>query len=85
MDTTLNSGHNEINHLIPSRQPIRKICLEPSFFSVQPINSYDIQYETVAERDAFLEVELAVSLTFPFHFFRAAASLSLGLVLMIYM
>lgn len=55
------------------------------FFSVQPINSYDIQYETVAERDAFLEVELAVSLTFPFHFFRAAASLSLGLVLMIYM
>lgn len=55
------------------------------FFSVQPINSYDIQYKTVAGRDAFLEVELAVSLTFPFHFFRAAASLSLGLVLMIYM
>lgn len=36
------------------------------FFSVQPINSYDIQYKTVAGRDAFLEVELAVSLT---HFY----------------
>lgn len=40
------------------------------FFSVQPINSYDIQYKTVAGCDAFLEVELAVSLTnFYFTFF----------------
>lgn len=70
MDTTLNSGHNEISHPIPSKQPVRKIRYAWSlFFSVQPINSYDIQYKTVAERDAFLEAELAVSLTLFYYAF----------------